>query len=385
MAQTSKPVSILIPDGESFHLIAVLQCLSLEKGFRVVMFSNKRFPSMRFSRHVSKFIYCPAEKSSEEWVRQLKSCIKDQEIEVVMPMSEPAAEALLMHRENFDFGSKLLLPESLEEFMTASDKRKLACHLEQHDLPSPNFWLIQDWDAPELDKIRFPALLKPAVLSGGGVGISMLRCREDLDVFLAKKESGEELLVQEYIEGYDLGCNVLCKDGVILAYTVQVGNQFDDQSFTPQIGLEIKHEEEVMEIAARLMKSLRWSGVANIDLRYDQVNSRYLILEVNPRYWLTLLASALAGVNFPWLYCLALKGLPFETPVYNEISFTNLKGLQQWARKNPGKLLKWKYLWQSTPVRFLAKDPAMTISHYGWVLKRAIAKLLKVGQAPPKI
>jgi len=55
----------------------------------------------------------------------------------------------------------------------------------------------------------------------------------------------------------------------------------------------------VLEIARQLVCELKWSGVANLDFRVEAGTGRPLVLELNGRYWASLLASTAAGVNFP--------------------------------------------------------------------------------------
>jgi predicted ATP-grasp superfamily ATP-dependent carboligase len=58
-----------------------------------------------------------------------------------------------------------------------------------------------------------------------------------------------------------------------------------------------------MNGAESLISELGWSGVANIDMRFDARHHMPLVLELNGRYWLSLLGSLNAGVNFPLLAC----------------------------------------------------------------------------------
>ena len=138
-----------------------------------------------------------------------------------------------------------------------------------------------------------------------------------------------------------------------------------------------------MELAKKLMKSLNWSGVANIDMIYDQERDLVQVLEINPRYWLTIDASAIAGVNFTYLYCLNALGVNFEVPAYSELKYLNLKGLVKSVRKDPLLLFNFKFIWNNTPFKFAIKDPIPMIYHFIWRTKNIL--LQKVRKLRSKI
>ena len=58
-----------------------------------------------------------------------------------------------------------------------------------------------------------------------------------------------------------------------------------------------------MSAAEKLIRELGWSGVANIDMRFDTPHQTPLVLELNGRYWFSLQGSLIAGINFPLLAC----------------------------------------------------------------------------------
>ena len=97
--------------------------------------------------------------------------------------------------------------------------------------------------------------------------------------------------------------NVLAQDGQIFAATVQHAIKPSPEPYRPAIGIEFRDDPAAMNVAEKLIRELGWSGVANIDMRFDARRQIPLVLELNGRYWFSLLGSFNAGVNFPLLAC----------------------------------------------------------------------------------
>src|SRR5439155_12421826 len=67
-------------------------------------------------------------------------------------------------------------------------------------------------------------------------------------------------------------------------------------------------------VGQRVVAALGWEGIAHIDMREDPESGEVRVIEVNPRYWSSLLASHAAGVNFPYLACLSALGVLYAPP-----------------------------------------------------------------------
>lgn len=131
--------------------------------------------------------------------------------------------------------------------------------------------------------------------------------------------------------------------------------------FVPQIGLDFLYEPELYRVVERLMKSLNWSGVAHIDMRFDKNDKQFKVIEINPRFWMSLNASLLAGVNFPHLYCLASMNEEFERPEYEFMKYVNLKGLVKMIRLKKSVLFKPGFVFNNTPLKLVLRDPLPTM------------------------
>ena len=129
------------------------------------------------------------------------------------------------------------------------------------------------------------------------------------------------------------------------------------------------------------MNTLSWSGIANIDCRYDEKEKHFKIIEINTRFWLNTDASAIAGINFPFIYCLSsLHKLKEDIPRVDLIRYYNLKGLLSKVKSNPFFLTQKKVL-KNSPLRFVFSDPIPMIYKYVWRTKNIILSSQKMKRA----
>jgi predicted ATP-grasp superfamily ATP-dependent carboligase len=150
----------------------------------------------------------------------------------------------------------------------------------------------------------------------------------------------------------------LCQDGAIVAYTIQQGFVQGYSHFSAPTGIEYLYDSDTYEVVRRLMETLHWSGIAPLDLRYDEQAKCVKVIEINPRLWGSVLGPLTAGVNFPYLACLA--GLQAKLPAmtYQCQRFVAGKAalrllMPRWRRRQtPG------VAFQHTGLRFIAHDPA---------------------------
>ncbi|MCD6572938.1 MAG: ATP-grasp domain-containing protein, partial [Thermoplasmata archaeon] len=113
-------------------------------------------------------------------------------------------------------------------------------------------------------------------------------------------------LIQEYIPyGEELGVYALfnCESEPV-ALTVQRRIRSYPVSGGPSTFREtIKNDtsKEAVEIAFKLLKAMKWIGVAMVEFRVDARDKTLKLMEVNSRFWGSLQLSILAGVDFPYL------------------------------------------------------------------------------------
>ena len=380
MEQT-KPISILIPDAHDPLMTGVLQCLSGVKGIDLIVLSEQEFIPIRYSRYISKFYFRPATNNVFDWINYLNDIIERDSIDVVLPLFVTAIRNLIEFKHLLVKPEAVLIPDSVQSYDIANNKGLLSDFLWELGLPVPKYWHI-DIENPlaNISEVNtYPVLLKPTLDSGAGRGIVKFENVQTLSNYLSTTTLTTPHFLQETIEGYDMGCHTLCKDGEILAVAMQEGFLFSKKAFTPQAGMNMIYEDAVFQQVSKLMKALNWNGLADLDLRYDNKSGKFMIIEINPRAWITILGPNTAGINFPWLYCKAALGMEFELPEYSRTPYYTRLGLRLAIMRNPLLLFRLRYIWKFTPSRFLLRDPLVYFIEFLKILKKKTWKKIKSG------
>ncbi|MFZ4413692.1 MAG: ATP-grasp domain-containing protein [Bacteroidales bacterium] len=306
--------SVLIPDGESVYTILVLRCLGQLKNINIYVLANQSFASSRFSRYTTQFFSYSKLSGDKGRINEINKIIRKKKIDIILPVDEALIHLLSKQREKLEKDIPIAPIPNTEVFEIAQNKWLFAEWLKKEQLPTPPTILFQNNArfSASLSLLTFPVLLKP-VYGGGGIGIRLFENAAELNDFCKDFNGREKHIVQSFIDGYDIGCNVLCKDGKILSHTIQKGFISASLPFCSSSNLDFYEDENVLLFVSKVIAKLKWTGIVNFDLRYDEKENQLMVIEMNPRYWASLLGSLATGINFPYLAC--ILGLNRELPI----------------------------------------------------------------------
>lgn len=346
-------LSVLIPDGEHDTSFKVMTCLAQIPKIRIHVISNESVTRTRYSRFCRSF-HLREERGEQDWFDQIRHVIEQRKVDVILPGSEMGTRFVCAWRDRLSPIVTLPPLPPLGVFDTAVDKGSLAGFLREHDLPTPK--TIPAALALDDPKIVFPVLIKPN-RSYSGIGIQLFHDRKTLAEFL-QAHALDSYIVQEFVAGGDVGCNVLCRNGEILVHTLQRPIIPHPRPFSFSLCIRFVHCAETFGTVKRLVAALNWTGVANIDLRYNEAKRRYEILDMNPRYWGTLIGSLAAGVNFPYLACLEGLKMPLPEPNYQLRRYMEIgNAIKEALKKVKGKGGLIPDFFRETNLPFILRDP----------------------------
>ncbi len=255
-----------------------------------------------------------------DYIRILKSAIKDNLIDAVISLNDLELPILAIHKlELEETGAKLIVPNR-ETIEIAFDKWKTVQFLEANGLKSPKTFI--DFDeakkAIESGELKFPLVLKPR-WGSASIGIDFAENVRELDLAYelqtiklnrtilaeaSKDDVNRAILIQERIIGKEFGMDVLNDfEGNY------VGN-FVRQKLSMRSG---ETDKAISIIDSRFDTIGKCIGdnlnhLGNLDCDILEKDGKLYVLELNPRFGGGYPFSHEAGVNTAAIYLEWLRG-----------------------------------------------------------------------------
>jgi D-aspartate ligase len=191
---------------------------------------------------------------------------------------------------------------------------------DQHvDYPQ-TFYPLTETDLESVN-CEFPAILKPAIHA------SVNRLTEDKawrvanhEELLAKYREARELmpadliLVQEMIPGggeAQFSYAALCCDGKSIAsLTARRTRQYPIDFGYSSSFVETFDVPEIVAPSERLLAAINYTGIVEVEYKFDARSGRYKLLDINPRLWTWSPLGGRAGIDFPYLLWQMMQGMP---------------------------------------------------------------------------
>ncbi|HEX5417082.1 MAG TPA: ATP-grasp domain-containing protein [Chloroflexota bacterium] len=168
---------------------------------------------------------------------------------------------------------------------------------------------------------RFPVILKPAVKRQSNEFTRSKAWRVDGPVQLLERYDAacglidpELVMVQELIPGdgdTQFSYGALCDEGRPLAWlTARRIRQYPMDFGRFSTFVETVEAPQVESLARRLLAARPFSGLVEVEFKFDRRDNRYKLLDLNPRVWGWHTLARRAGIDFPYLAWRLANGEP---------------------------------------------------------------------------
>ena len=299
---------VIVTYGRSLMALTIAHSLG-RRGVEVIGCDDVGLTAVSFSRFAKKhFTHAPAAKDPDRFIDELEAAIirhkpKDGRPYVLIPCFQET-RIIARHAERLSRHIQVAAP-AIEAIAAVDPKDALMRTAHELGLNAPRTWTDESLRTGAPRPAQYPLVAKP-VRGVGGRGARRLTDAEALDELLSSPT--EPLLIQDYIPGQDFCLTALYDQGRRLASAAYRNLSQFPRGAGAGVLRETVDDTPFLPTADSLFGRLGWTGVVEVDFRWDGVAEPFLI-EVNPRFWAGLFHTVESGVDFPWmLYELAVTG-----------------------------------------------------------------------------
>lgn len=347
----------------------------------------------------------PYSDTDPSWKTALADLMRHERFDLVIPCTDIDTLALHRHRAEFERFGRIYTPNDeavavlFDKHRTNELARSAGVHL-AHEI------IITDLDGARdaWRQLGAPLVLKPRRTFDHptqGFAVCKVRSETELLRVLPKFLAHGPVAAQQNFIGYGAGVELLLDRGeTLLAFQhIRVHEPLDGGQSTYRKSVPLS--PELLDAALRILRPLRYTGVAMVEFKVNPTTGEWIFVEVNSRFWGSLPLSVAAGADFPLalfefittgrrdfpqryrtgLFC---RNLPLDI----EWQIANLhanrtdptlatKPLPAVLGETVGNMLTLRERWDSLTF----DDPKPGFAEIGDLLRRAVGKLTKPRRA----
>jgi len=276
---------ILITDAGYKHTLGAIRSLG-RRGYYIVAGASSKYAQSFYSRYCRERVVYPHPRDEREFIRFLTNYVEDNQIDVLLPVGYLTTTVLSKYKDLFADRTKLPIPD-WEQMKIACNKDETMNFAQKIGIAIPRTYR----DIQEID--RFPIVAKGVRESGQ---IRYLNSLEEL-----RRIDTSNTIIQEFIPGEGYGFFALFNRGEPRA--IFMHRRIREYPITggPSTAAISIYDRELMTLGLKLLRGLRWHGVAMTEFKKDSRDGKYKLMEINPKFWGSLDLAIFSGVDFPYL------------------------------------------------------------------------------------
>ena len=291
-------VSVLLTDGGARQTLTILHGLK-EIGCRVTVICASKFDVCHASKLPDEKILDERAAGSHEGFEEfLLPLLQSGKYDVLLPVAEMTTNKVTKNEDEYRKYVRLACaPRSA--YIQAFNKQNTFEHAMEIGMPCPltrrEGQSVEDF----LQEAEFPLIIKPR--SGmGSIGFHKFEKREDFWPYVKEHEIDLDQYVLQKFISYDkyLGAILFVDQNgnVCMAYADEVLRWFPIDAGTACLIRSID-APDLLNDAARLLKAMKWQGVAALSFMIDKTDNTPKLQEINGRIPASIKLSWQCGFN----------------------------------------------------------------------------------------
>lgn len=309
---------ILLLDGYSTRTLACVRSWG-RSGVPFAVGGENRWDMSLRSRYSSeKFVYTSPKTSVARFIEDINRRCVEFGADCIFPTSEAAIMACNEHRA--ELAATAILPDArhIQIMFSKAATLEIAGSV---GVKVPRTVHLTPARRGELDKLTldFPVAVKSdnSEVLGGARTVTAQKTAyisNQTDLLRecnARLDQGNGVLLQEFIDGYGVGVSGLFNEGRPVAILGHQRLRESDPCGGPSALAEtIELKPPLLEATTAIMRKIGVTGPAMVEYKVHRSTGCPYFMEINGRFWGTILLAPAAGLDLPLLYWKLINGLP---------------------------------------------------------------------------
>jgi len=298
-----------------------------ERGVKVIGLTAHHGIYGNFTRY-AKTVFCPDSRNEPEALLAflLKLGPRLGPHAVIFPTRDDDLVFLDRFRDDLTRYFHLVVPES-SVLSACLNKWETYSWAQQAGVATPKCWLIEgDSDMQRImTGLSYPCVLKPVAahywrqgsnweLVGGRKAICVSSQEELLTEYAAIARADHRALLQEMVPGGDeclviAACYLDRESNWVAGFNTQKLVQVPEMFGTGCV-VQTVNRPELFDPTIRLLQKMHFSGLAEVEYKWDAATGDYKLIEINPRPWDQHRLGNSCGIDLVYLTYCEQAGLP---------------------------------------------------------------------------
>lgn len=285
---------VMVLDGQYSHSVPIAAELSRELGAGIIGVAPNRRSHLHRSRYVDLALTAPV-ASDPCYLPRLVELIEQSRPDVVIPVGYSSFRKLLDSSKRLLGKTKVVIPP-VGAFEVAESKSKTYSLAKELGIRVPEEYAFRLNDSVNVNTLQYPLFLK-ARMERGGASTAFIQDAEQLLNFDTDTLGGD-VIAQEFIDGdpFTYAHCAYFRDGV----PVKTFQHIELKSVPRRggSGTRVKRYSSVdlLEQGNRLLRSLKWDGVAQVEFKRDRKGA-LVLMEINPKFWASYAFASRSGAH----------------------------------------------------------------------------------------
>jgi len=292
---------ILVTDYLQRHSQIIIK--SLEKNYKVYSFTKTKLEAKFFNVEFLKT------KPNETNINILISIMKDNGIETIVPISIKDYNFFSIHKNKIESSGIQILISSYEIWSMLNDKNKTMNFATKIGVPIPKtIYLSKNKFIDEINSNLLYKIVIKSVNEGGARFVRYATNDSEAKNIIVEFEKQKKdifskgIIAQEYIEGQSCAYFCISKNGEIISEFGHIRERENPPTGGVSTSCKSFYHEKLFKYGKKIVMNSKYTGVCMVEFKYVKDRDEFYLIEVNPKFWGSILLPIVSGIDFPNIY-----------------------------------------------------------------------------------